>query len=821
MTSTMAPGAPAQTYRVKGSALGIAIVVLSGMMFLAVLDGTVVFVALPRIQDAMHLSDAAKIWVFGAYAVTFGGFMLLGGRLGDTFGRKRMFILGVAGFTFASLLTGFATNEAWLLVARAAQGLLAAIACPTALALIATTFAPGKARNQAFAIFGAMAGLGSVSGLVAGGLLATWDWRFVFWINVPVGIVCIIGAVIALEESTSERRHALDIKGAFLAVAGCVAGVYTLTMGPEVHWQGVSVYVAAAVSVVCLVAFLVVERTAKNPILPFSLFHNRNRVAAMVAILVCGALIPTLGFYVALTFQQVLGYTPLESGLALIPFAVGMGIAAPISSKLALKVQARWLVAIGGVIVFLPCIYVPTLMTKDPSTVSYFPYIGLPVFVIGLGVGFAMIPLPICALAGVRPSETGPMSALVEVCQNIGGIVGLASVQVLVTSRIMKEGGPTKGDITHEMLTEAQRSALASGFGLAFIACAAILILAGLVVVPFMRFTPEEVAEGQAAQESSKSGGSIPSTSFPAQAFDHDDDVDDDWEPIEGDVTSGSFPAVRREDYDRAYNEKPGDPEPVYFTDRFRAIKRPQAPQQEQPVQHRPATQPPQAPPAAPQQAYSHPSDPLPRTGRPGEGLAGVARPSGPIQRESTDLPRPSHAPQPPRPAADPQYRAPAAPPQSQQRPSAPIQRPSGQVPRPSAPIRRPSGQQPRPSGPVQRPGRPGQPGPAPQGGPGQQGGPSRPLQRPSGAMPRPGQQAPRPSGPVQRPSAPIQRPPAVPPQPQAPSAGASSTGAPSTGTPSTGGRHSLPEPDAMHHPEASPQAERVSRARRHRLDED
>ncbi|MCS3780230.1 MDR family MFS transporter [Tsukamurella ocularis] len=799
MTSAMAPGAPAQTYRVKGSALGVAIVVLSGMMFLAVLDGTVVFVALPRIQDAMHLSDAAKIWVFGAYAVTFGGFMLLGGRLGDTFGRKRMFILGVAGFTLASLLTGFATNEAWLLVARAGQGLFAAIACPTALALIATTFAPGKARNQAFAIFGAMAGLGSVSGLVAGGLLATWDWRFVFWINVPVGIVCVIGAVIALEESTSERRHALDIKGAFLAVAGCVAGVYALTMGPESHWQGATIYVAAAVSAVCLVAFLVVERTAKNPILPFSLFHNRNRVAAMVAILVCGALIPTLGFYVALTFQQVLGYTPLQSGLALIPFAVGMGIAAPISSKLALKIQARWLVAIGGVIVFLPCIYVPTLMTKDPSAVSYFPYIGLPVFLIGLGVGFAMIPLPICALAGVRPSETGPMSALVEVCQNIGGIVGLASVQVLVTSRIMKEGGPTKGEITHEMLDDAQRSALASGYGLAFIACAAILILAGLVVVPFMRFTPEEVAEGQAAQESSKSGGSIPSTSFPAQAFEDDDDVDDDWEPLEGDVTSGSFPAVRREDFDRAYNERPGDPEPVYFTDRFRAIKRPQATGQQpvqQPLQHRPATQPPQAAPVAqqPQQAYSHPSDPLPRTAQSGEGLAGVARPSGPIQRESTGQPRP---PQPPRPAADPQYRPPVQPPQGRQRPSTPIQRPSGQMHRPSAPIQRPSGQMPRPSGPV--PGPPGQASP--------------PLQRPSGAIQRPGRQAPpqpggpgpRLSDPVQRPSAPIQRPPA----------------APQSDTPSNGGRHALPEPDAMHHPEASAQAERVSRARRHRLDED
>ncbi|TWS25460.1 MFS transporter [Tsukamurella sputi] len=780
----MAPGAPAQTYRVKGNALGVAIVVLSGMMFLAVLDGTVVFVALPRIQDAMHLSDAAKIWVFGAYAVTFGGFMLLGGRLGDTFGRKRMFILGVAGFTLASLLTGFATNEAWLLIARAGQGLFAAIACPTALALIATTFAPGKARNQAFAIFGAMAGLGSVSGLVAGGLLATWDWRFVFWINVPVGIVCVIGAVVALEESTSERRHALDIKGAFLAVAGCVAGVYTLTMGPEVHWKGVSIYVAATVSVVCLVAFLVVERTAKNPILPFSLFHNRNRVAAMVAILVCGALIPTLGFYVALTFQQVLGYSPLQSGLALIPFAVGMGIAAPISSKLALKIQARWLVAIGGVIVFLPCIYVPTLMTRDPATVSYFPYIGPAVFVIGLGVGFAMIPLPICALAGVRPSETGPMSALVEVCQNIGGIVGLASVQVLVTSRIMAEGGPTKGDITHDMLDAAQRSALASGYGLAFIACAAILILAGLVVVPFMRFTPEEVAEGQAAQESSKSGGSIPSTSFPAQAFDHDD-VDDDWEPLEGDVTSGSFAAIRREDYDRAYNEQPGDPEPVYFTDRFRAIKRPQPAQAAPPVQ-RPVQQPPgPSAPTVPQQAYSHPSDPLPRTGRPGDDLAGVARPSGPIQRESADLPRPPqpapHHPAPPqRPAADPQYRPGAAAHPAQQRPSAPLHRPS-------APIRRPTGPQ-RPSAPIQRP--------------------SAPIQRPGGAVPRPDQPVQRASAPIQRPSGQVPRPPVAPPQPE-------------QQAPRAGGRHALPDEDGMHHPEVSSQAERVSRARRHRSDEE
>ncbi|WP_255304271.1 MFS transporter [Tsukamurella tyrosinosolvens] len=778
MTSTMAPSSPAQSYRVKGSAVGIPILVLCGMIFLSVLDGTVVFVAMPEIQDALGLSDATKVWVFGAYALTFGGFLLLGGRLGDTFGRKKMFLLGVVGFTVASALAGFATNEAWLLAARVGQGFFAAIAGPTALALIATTFAPGKARNQAFAVFGAMAGLGSIAGLVAGGLLATIDWRLIFWINVPVGIACAIGGWFTLDEAVAERRHALDVKGAALAVAGCVTGVYALTAGPEAHWQSTSGYVAAVVSAICLALFLWVERTAKNPILPFSLFNNRNRVAAMLAILVCGALIPTLGFYVALTFQLVLGYTPFQSGLALLPFAVGFGISVAISATLVRRFQARWLVAFGGAIVFLPCVYVPTLMSKAPATIDYFPQIAIPVFLIGIGVGMAVVPLPLGAVAGVRPSEIGPLTALIEVAQNLGGIIGLASVQVVVTSRIMAEGGPTSGHLRHDGLTGDQIHALASGYGLAFIACAAILILAGFVVVPFMRFTPQEIAEGQAAKESSESGGAIPSTSFPAQAFeDDDDDVDDDWEPLEGDVTSGSFAAIRREDFDRAYNEQPGDPEPVYFTDRFRAIKRtdvetsasplaglgvqpgppqsapvpqpaaPQPPTQQVPVarpQQRPQPTAPQQAysqpsdpltrpaPTVPQQAYSHPSDPLPRpASRPGEGLAGIARPSGPIQRESVDLPRP---PVPPTPRASvPDYRPPRPAPQ-QYRVEQPAPRPSGPVPRRAA-------DQPEP------------------------------------------QQQPVP-------------------------------------VPARAGRHAAPEPDGMHHPAPTSQADRVSRARRHRLED-
>ncbi|GAB3125924.1 hypothetical protein GCM10027289_00910 [Tsukamurella serpentis] len=659
------PSGPAQTYRVKGSAFGIPILVLCGMIFLSVLDGTVVFVAMPAIQNALGLSDASKVWVFGAYALTFGGFLLLGGRLGDTFGRKRMFLFGVLGVTIASLLAGFAPNEAWLLAARVGQGFFAAIAGPTALALIATTFAPGKARNQAFAVFGAMAGLGSIAGLVAGGLLATMDWRLIFWINVPVGLACAIGGYFTLDEALAERRHALDVKGAVLAVTGCVSGVYTLTAGPEAHWQSTSVYLAALVSVVCLVAFLVVERTAKNPILPFSLFNNRNRVAAMIAILVCGALLPTLGFYVALTFQLVLGYTPFQSGLALLPFAVGFGISVAVSASLVRRMQARWLVAIGGLIVFVPCLYVPTLMDDAPASIDYFPQIAVPVLLIGIGVGMAVVPLPLGAVAGVRPSEIGPLTALIEVCQNIGGIIGLASVQVVVTSRIMKEQGPTTGHLRHEELTGEQITALASGYGLAFIACAVILIIAGLVVVPFMRFTPAEIAEGQAAKESSESGGAIPSTSFPAQAF--DDDVDDDWEPIEGDVTSGAFPVVRREDFDRAYNEEPGDPEPVYFTDRFRAIKRSEIDEHApRPRAPRPAPQQP-----APQQRAQRPPDPSAEQTR----AITVQRPSGPVRRDPSGPVRRD-------PGAQPQPRShqrgrPGGPVRDPARPDAPPQKPA------------------------------------------------------------------------------------------------------------------------------------------------
>ncbi|MDF0531607.1 MFS transporter [Tsukamurella sp. 8F] len=824
MTAVSAPEGTGQTYAVKGNAFGLAIIVLSGMYFLSVLDGTVVFVAMPKIQDGLHLSDATKVWVFGAYAVAFGGLMLLGGRLGDTFGRKKMFIYGVSGFTVTSGLAGAAgamdgflglSAEVWLLVARTLQGASAAVACPTALALVATTFAPGKARNQAFAIFAAMAGVGSVSGLVAGGVLATWHWSLVFLISVPAGLACAIGGYIALEESSAERRHSLDVRGAVLAVVGCASGVYGATAGPE-GWSRPSVVIAFALAAVCLVMFLVVERGTRNPILPFSLFRNRNRVATMIAILICGAVIPTMGFYVSLTFQQVLGYEPWQSGVALMPFAVGMGVSSAVSAKLATMVQARWLVALGGIVVLLPCLFVYATIdayASNPSRhdahIAYFPQIAVPVFIIGLGVGLALIPLTLCIVAGVKPNEIGPLTALTEVAQNLGGVGGLAIVQVLVTSRIMSKGGPTSGEMSAVPgLRDVQLHALASGYGLAFLACAAIVVLAGIVVVPFMRFTPEQVAEGQAVQESNKSGGAIPSTSFPALAF-HEDEAEDEWEPIEGDVTSGTFPAVKRSDYELFYNESPDDPEPAPFTDRIPILarRRTRAPDPE-PDESATTALPLGAPSASrdePPTRGTHPSDPVPR--RPEPPLSGVARDSGEIRR-SADIERPSGFRMPerngrvqapaPRPAQTPPTQAvpvqrpvpagqgfrPSGPVQRQGRPSAPMPRQGAPAPRPSGPM------QPRPSAPVQRPPQPA----APQAG-----------FRASAPIPRPSGPVQRPSGPVQRPSAPLQR-------------GDGRHAAPDASTPDSAasqeGRHS------MRVGAQSPQADRVSRARRHRQDD-
>ena len=331
--------APAGSYPVTQRAFGLAIVVLGGLQLMVVLDGTVANLALARLQADLGLSDAGRNWVVVSYALAFGGLMLLGGRIGDAFGRKRVFIAGVALFTLASLLCGLAVNEVTLILARALQGTGAAIASPTALALVATTFAPGPARNQAIAIYAAMTGIGSITGLIVGGALTEVSWRWIFLINVPIGLLIVVLAVFALKETVG-KRLALDVRGAVLGTFGATSLVFGISEGPELGWRSVPVITTLVLALVLLTGFLVVERRATNPLLPFKLFADRDRVVTFAAIFFSGAALFCTTVYVALFVQDILGYSPLRAGLAFIPFAVGLGVGSALASKIVMRDRA-------------------------------------------------------------------------------------------------------------------------------------------------------------------------------------------------------------------------------------------------------------------------------------------------------------------------------------------------------------------------------------------------------------------------------------------------------------------------------------------------
>ncbi|WP_083962331.1 MFS transporter [Hoyosella altamirensis] len=476
--------------------LGWAIVVLSALQLMVVLDGTVVNLALARLQDDLALSDSGRTWVVTSYALAFGGLMLLGGRLGDTFGRKRMFMYGVAVFTVASLIAGLATTDITLIAARVLQGAGAAVASPTAFALVATTFAPGPVRNQAFAIFAMMTGLGSVSGLLLGGALTEISWRWIFLVNLPVGAFILFMARTSLPESQGPRRS-LDVPGAILATTGCTALVYGLQHGAESGWNSAPVILALVLGVLLLTAFLAVERTAENPLLPFILFRNRDRVATFVAIMLAGAITMCMAVFVALFVQDVLLFSPLEAGLSFVPFAFALGLTAQVASKLAMRIQPRWLVATGGLLVAAGLAYASTMDQHS----SYFPDLFVPIVMVGAGVGMSVVPLTLCAVAGVRSSEIGPLTAIALVAQTLGGALGLGAVGALATARTLSLGGSTG---PASAMNEVQLVALGEGYLFALVISSVIALLLTVVVAIWMRFTPAEVAQGRAAQGSAQ-----------------------------------------------------------------------------------------------------------------------------------------------------------------------------------------------------------------------------------------------------------------------------------------------------------------------------
>ncbi|WP_328363225.1 MFS transporter [Mycobacterium sp. NBC_00419] len=469
-----------------------AVSAIGGVQLMATMDGPVVVFALPRIQNELGLSDAGRSWVITAYMLTFGGLILLGGRLGDTIGRRRTFIGGVALFTAASVLCGIAWDGGSLVVARLLHGAAAAIVAPTCMALVATTFPKGPSRNAAAAVFGAMASLGAVLGLVVGGMLTGVSWRLAFLVNVPIGLLVIYLGRTMLQETEKERMK-LDAAGAALATVVCTATVFGLSMGPEKGWLSVWVLGSAALALVGFLVFAMVERTAPNPVVPLSLFLDRSRVATFASMFLVRGVGFTLTVVIALYVQNIMGYTPLAAGISFIPFTIAMAVGTAAASRAVMRFSPR-VVVIAGAVLLLGAILYGSTINRD---LSYFPNLLVPMTVGAIGLGLINVPLGLSLIASVGSDRIGPASAVSVMLQSLGGPLVLVAVQVMITTRNMRLGG-TNGPTT--AMNDAQLDALDHGYtyGLMWLGAVVVLMIG---VALLIGYTAQEVAHAQKTQK--------------------------------------------------------------------------------------------------------------------------------------------------------------------------------------------------------------------------------------------------------------------------------------------------------------------------------
>lgn len=393
---------------------------------MVVLDSTIVNIALPHIQDALSFSTADLSWVVSAYTLTFGGMLLLGGRAGDILGRRRVFMTGILLFTLASLLGGFAQEPWQLLAARALQGVGGAIASPTSLALVTTTFPEGPERNRAFAVFAAVSAGGGAIGLLAGGMLTEWlNWRWVLFVNVPIGVLIAVLAPIYITES---KRHPgrFDFSGAATSTLGMASLVYGFIRASEDGWRDSLTIASFVAAVVLLSGFALIESRAKEPIVPLRMFADRNRSGSYVIMLCLAAAMFGMFFFIVQFVQNVLGYTPIQSGLAFLPVTVAIVVGAGLSQRLLPVLGPKPFMVTGAALTGLGLFW-QTQITPDSS---YLGGVLGPLMVFGLGMGLNFVTLTLTAVSGVAQHEAGAASSLLNASQQVGGSLGLS---ILVT----------------------------------------------------------------------------------------------------------------------------------------------------------------------------------------------------------------------------------------------------------------------------------------------------------------------------------------------------------------------------------------------------
>ncbi|GMK37763.1 MFS transporter [Paenibacillus sp. CCS19] len=447
-----------------------ALIALALAQFLVVLDASIVNIALPSLGSELHLSTNMLSWVITAYVLPFGGLLLLGGRLSDRFGHRRLFMTGVAGFAIASAAAGLSTSGAWLLTARAVQGASAALLAPAALALVTKLFANPQDRAKALGIWGAVAGIGSAAGVLLGGVLtASLGWSSVFYVNVPVAALVLAVIPFLIPKDSQGERVSLDAAGSAAVTAGIVALVAALSGTERVGWTSPQTLILAGLAVVLLAAFIFLEKRVANPLMPLGIFRNKSITGGNLAMFLIGGATTGLFFALSVYMQQVLHYDALKAGLTQLPLAGSLVIIAGIVPAVVKAIGTRKTLAGSLLLLALGLIW----LSLSPSDASFAVHLLGPSILIGIGLGGAFVAGTELAVHGVADDEAGLASGLVNTSQQIGGAIGLAVLTTVASTRM--------DHLIGRGATEAY--ALTGGFSWVFIGAAVFAIIGAIIVL--------------------------------------------------------------------------------------------------------------------------------------------------------------------------------------------------------------------------------------------------------------------------------------------------------------------------------------------------
>jgi EmrB/QacA subfamily drug resistance transporter len=447
--------------------------------FMVILDATIVNVALPSIQKALDITPASLQWIVNAYTLVFGGFLLLGGRASDLLGRQRLFIAGVVVFTGASLLNGIASSEGVLIAGRALQGLGGALVSPAALSIVTTTFAEGKERTQALGVWSAIAAGGGAVGLVLGGFLTeTFSWRWVFFINLPIGIAAALLSLRFVPNSRAEERPpSYDVAGALTVTGGLLVLVYAIVKAQSYGWGSAKTILLFVTAIVLLAVFVVIELRSRAPLIKLGIFRLRSLTGSNLAMLLVASGLFAMFYFASLYLQGILGYKPLAAGLAFLPFTAGIIVGAGASQALIRRIGIRAVTYIGITLGTLGLLYFARLPVDGTYLRDVFPTI----VVVSIGMGMTFVPCTLLATTNVEDEDAGLASGLFNTSQQVGGALGLAILSTLAASH-------TSSLLDRGVTTIALRnSALTRGYHVAFAVGAVMLAAAAFVLAATIR----------------------------------------------------------------------------------------------------------------------------------------------------------------------------------------------------------------------------------------------------------------------------------------------------------------------------------------------